>query len=414
MLLSLGVTWVLPSDSKSDIASLFESLKQTSVQNTKDNKPLPTLTLGLCYLNNEQLTACMEGLASVLMTGMISGVAFLSIILNSPVTPESLDLLFNLVSAIPSLVTIDWTTLDLSISATEQEESLRAVAKMVRRARNLGTLHFVSHACLGVTQQVIVDFANAISEHPSLKNFVFGGNGPAAIQSFNINPILTALTTVPHLATLGVHSNAVADVHPNPFLKFCDHPSLKFLNMDANSIAFHRIHKSLVNSQSLTHLMLANRITTNECGLIGEIIRDNRILQALLLSVMFVQDGRNSIPIIDALKVNSTLKTVHFLFAGLESFGVEIQDRLVSMHARNFTVTAMTLKASENDTCPTKYNDVNAKLSFYSKLNEMGRKTLLSNQTKNMTMLADFLVLHRDDLNVLFYYLSVVPELISK
>jgi hypothetical protein len=166
---------------------------------------------------------------------------------------------------------------------------------------------------------------------------------------------------------------------------------------------------SICKNASLCSIALMTSFQRNECALIRDVIHMKALERLWLVSDSCVDGGAHFSAVITSLQGNTTIEALH-----LESYSSfrhffhrSVKDDFISMvRDRNFT-----LKTVEFDIECDKERAFLLQVEFYTKLNRLGRKALLTDRNTSKDDWIDILVASRDDIDVLFYTISKKPDL---
>jgi hypothetical protein len=154
-------------------------------------------------LTEETLTVWLEESDKILTQGLEICLTLLTSILNSPVNPQSLNRLLTKIAKSPTLVKV--VLKPCFRHAINNTACMRIIGKIVRCGGKLRCLYCVIPMLQG-SKDDFVTFAESFLYHPSLRMITFcGANISSECHTrSNVNLLLTALSTTPRLAVLGL------------------------------------------------------------------------------------------------------------------------------------------------------------------------------------------------------------------
>jgi hypothetical protein len=301
-------------------------------------------------------------------------------------------------------------------------------------AGRLETLELANVSLEG-TEEEFEDFLNLLQHHSSLQIFSFSSSG--CCSSCNINNIMAALSTTPHLEKVVIYSegrspwgrmtgDAVGTLCRSTTVKDLQHlvlyDSSSRLGMgnfftDEHTVAMAQAlsinsNDNPQNSTRLEEVM----ISTWPLGKAGikalcQMIRVNTSLRKLTVVIYELQDNSAAdqnnnkecgiVDLAKALEFNSTLTVLEL--HGRSEIGKWIEEAFLEMMKTNYALR--TLKLFNDDSF------LKLEIDFYLKLNRAGRDKLLQNANSTRNQWMEAIVTVRDDLSCLFYFLSVNPLL---
>ncbi|CAB9508208.1 expressed unknown protein [Seminavis robusta] len=425
------------------ISTFFQMLKQKQLAyenaDEHENVELPKVLLNLGCLDelldddDQNYVSIMNGLESVADSGIVWGVRFDGSFLDSSISRGDLDRMTNTIASIPSLTKIEWDVeRDHEI---EHEDYIEIVTNMLLRTSSLETLE-CNGLRLAETPNEIENFADSIRGTTTLKEVKFTGGlfNSSCWTIQNVGQVLESLAALPHLKKLSLvgmvlkRPSSIDSLSStnSSFLKIFDHPGLKTFHLPStywvDDTILHSISSGLLTSPAISDLSLVTPLGANECHLLSEIIRCNHVLNALRLYTPCIGQYCHVLPIIDALEANTTLRTLLIATMDFQSgvpffYDSDTHEAFLSMiQQKNYALAGLRFLSFDVQAPSTQNHlvdhEINKKIAFYAKLNLEGRKDLLRTSTASIDLLAEYLISNSDDLDILFYYLSMVPGLL--
>ena len=266
-------------------------------------------------------------------------------------------------------------------------------------------------------------FANALHAHPALifLNFLLSTVPSTKQRLSNINPILTAISTIPNLKRLvlgcwlpplleTVDDQATEEVYL-PLARVCGHPRLESLRLEYFRVgrSFRSAFTAIQNSTSLESLMVAIQLDDEEqCRSLAKIVQLSPTLDFLRIILTPCENDHHLSLIIESLHVNFTITKLSIVFRRTSVFSSSIQESLVTMlEKKNLTIERIELRGNVE----SEGRGIVLKMMHFAKLNRLGRKYLLENPNAPHGKWVETLASTRNDLNALYYFLSLNPSL---
>jgi hypothetical protein len=296
---------------------------------------------------------------------------------------------------------------------------------------------FFFHIRLDGSQHDFIDFSDAIRYHPALTEFRFGGIDTVN-ETISFNCVLEALgeaekmqivtvqlmngnrqnrftgdalaalmssrsITCLYLTRLGLghdHYEAIA-------IALTTNSQLRILDLFANNVQNDQL-LHIVNALSSNHglemvvLPGLNDLDFNdECSMaIADMIKNNKSIISLYMPCSKFNDI-GLVHLAKSLSVNTTLKKVEIAVSN--KIGQQGMDALTEMLVKNYELERLVVDSNEKS--------IKSKIEYYMRLNAVGRGQLINSGQANRVEWVNMLVSVRDDLDCLFYFVSMNPTL---
>jgi hypothetical protein len=309
-------------------------------------------------------------------------------------------------------------------------------AHLLHKALKLRVVFFF-HVRLDGSQQDFTQFSDAIHYHPSLSEFRFGGID-AVVETISFDCVLEALGraekmqvvtvqlmngnrqnrfTGDALATL-MSSKSITCLYLTRLGLGHDHyqaiatalttnGNLRILDLFANDVQndqLLQIVNSLSVNEGLEMVVLPglNDLDFNDaCSMaISDMIKINTSLASLYMPCSKFTDI-GLVHLSESLSINTTLKKVEIAVSN--KIGQQGMDALTDMLVKNYELERLVVDSNEKS--------IKSKIEYYMRLNAVGRGQLISSGQANRVEWVNMLVSVRDDLDCLFYFVSMNPTL---
>jgi len=220
----------------------------------------------------------------------------------------------------------------------------------------------------------------------------------AALALLTCSPTLSDL----YLSRLGLQSEHYAVIA----LGLLSNYNLKALDMFGNNIDNDQVSLvcgALERNKSLETIVLpcpGDDLSVSSCAAISRVLKENKTLVRFNLPrSVLCDDGLQHIA--QGLIVNTTLKKIE---VGVKKgLGTKGQQALSKMLEKNFELERLVLSSAEKS--------VKDKVEYYMRLNEVGRGALLRDGKATREQWVEMLISVVDDLDCVFYFLSMNPSL---
>jgi hypothetical protein len=307
-------------------------------------------------------------------------------------------------------------------------------AEMLQRAQRLKVILFF-HVRLDGSQDDFVQFSNAIRCHPTLSEFRFGGI-ETVVENMSINCVVAALGEAQNMkvVTIQLFSTSRSAVFSGEALsQLFNSKSITGLYLTRLGLGqdhYNVVATALATNKNLRVLdLFANNATQDQLLLIATGLRENEGLETFVLPGLsnLELSYECSLAIADMLKVHKTIHSLYlpcskFTDAGLihlaesltinttlkkveigvsDQVGNQGMTALTRMLERNYELERLVVDSSEKS--------IKSKIEYYMRLNAVGRGPLLSSGQANRVEWVNMLISVRDDLDCLFYFISMNP-----
>ena len=310
-------------------------------------------------------------------------------------------------------------------------------ADMIRRAHRL-TKVYLFRVNLAGSQADFDSLAQAMEQHRNLRDFRIGGF-ILTDDTVSLDCIVYAMAQMKSLEVVNLQLTGVRDTTPfsgaalfrlvcSPYVKdlylsrlglveehfavlalglMVSH-NLKVLDLFGNNVENGHIQnfmQALVGNKSLETLVLpcpADDLTVESCAAVSHTLKHNNTLTTLNLPRSNLSDDGLA-HIARGLAVNQTLKKIEVGIT--KDLGEKGFAALEEMLDNNFDLERLVVSGTEKS--------VKDKVDYYMRLNELGRGSLLRNGKATREQWVDMLVLCKDNLDCLYYFMMHNPALCS-
>lgn len=250
----------------------------------------------------------------------------------------------------------------------------------------------------------------ALQQHKTLEQVEF--TRVAFEGGRSLEPLVRVLSTCPKLQKLHLDALGTEETDARRYkYAFQDllslSPSLEEFSLrrfprleDASIAAMFQALKSNTTLQQFSVVSFARHTRLEKSGVqaASEMLRVNTALRGLQISV-----GHTPLqPLVDALQLNRTLKSLKIYVGTREPVAKEVSQSFLDMLETNYSLEELELY-----TIPCH----DARIKFLLKLNVAGRGRLIENNTATAKDWVDSIVKHSQDESVVFYLMSKNPSL---
>jgi hypothetical protein len=307
-------------------------------------------------------------------------------------------------------------------------------AALLRRAEKL-TVIFFFHIKLDGSQDDFINFSDAIRCHPTLNEFRFGGI-EICRETISFDCVVDALGEASNMTAVTLQlmngnrqnrfsgdalgklmsSESIACVYLSRLGLGPDHyhaitkaiksnKMLRVLDMFANTIqddALLDIVRALINNDALEMVVfpgLNDNDFNDECSLaIAQLIDVNSSITALYMPCSKFTDV-GLVHLAASLSNNKTLKKVEIAVS--KKIGPKGIAALTNMLDKNYDLERLVVDSNEKS--------IKSKIEYYMRLNAVGRGQLINSGQANRVEWINMLISVHDDLDCLFYFISMNP-----
>jgi hypothetical protein len=242
-------------------------------------------------------------------------------------------------------------------------------------------------------------FVDFVRNHETLTKFTLH----VAYRRLNTN-IPVALASAPRLRQVELDLPT-----STPLVALCQSPALEELTIECfGGVKFQDEHlipmaEALCTNRKLTYFDLEHSISASGLDHMAQMLEHNTDLQVLRLSFFDGMEHAESVchRVIEALGKNECLTHFHNYQSTQVRVPPEMRQAQLEMLERNFTLGYFLLFSQDDVT----------RENLYFKLNLGGRWQLFLNDEAPKSSWLDMLCNHREDLDCLYYYLSINPSL---
>jgi hypothetical protein len=313
---------------------------------------------------------------------------------------------------------------------------VRTFGTMLQNSKHLKVILFF-HVRLDGSEDDFLHLSDAIRHHPSLTEFRFGGI-ETVVENVSLNCVVEALGDAPTLKIVTIqlfNSNRTAIFSGEALARMLNSKSITGLYLTrlglgqdhyiviSSAIATNRNLRVLdlfANSASNEQLLLiatglrenhgletfvlpglSNLDLSYECSsAIADTLKMNTTMHSLYLPCSrFTDDGL--IMLAESLTVNTTLKKVEIGVS--DQIGSHGMAALTQMLEKNYELERLIVDSAEKS--------IKGKIEYYMRLNAVGRGPLLSSGQANRVEWVNMLISVHDDLDCLFYFISMNPTI---
>ena len=309
-------------------------------------------------------------------------------------------------------------------------------ANLLKRAKMLQAIFFF-HVKLDGTKDDFSDFSDVIRHHQRLREFRFGGIelireaisfdcvvealGEAeqmevvTLQLMNGNrnnrfsgtalAKLISSTTIQclYLTRLGLgpeHYEAI-------IMAIETNKNIRVLDLFSNNIKNDQLIQivQMLSSNNVLEMIVLPGLDDNEfndkCSMaVSEMVKFNSTLMSLYMPCSKFTDF-GLVHLAESLSVNTALKKVEIAVSN--SIGEQGIAALTKMLDKNYGLERLVVDSNEKS--------IKSKIEYYMRLNAVGRGPLINSGQANRVEWVNMLVSVRDDLDCLFYFISMNPTL---
>lgn len=307
---------------------------------------------------------------------------------------------------------------------------------MLNAAQRLKVILFF-HVRLDGSDQDFSLFSDAIRHHPSLTEFRFGGI-ETVVDNISLDCVVEALGDAPSLNIVTIqlfNTNRNAIFSGDALAHLLNSKSITGLYLTRLGLGeehYQVISSAIATNRNLRVLdLFANNATNDQLLLIATGLRENHGLETFVLPGLknldlsfdcskaiaetikanttihslylpcsrFTDDGL--IQLAESLTENTTLKKVEIGVS--HSVGSQGMAALTQMLERNYGLERLIVDSAEKS--------IKSKIEYYMRLNAVGRGPLLCSGQANRVDWVNMLISVHDDLDCLFYFISMNPTI---
>jgi hypothetical protein len=307
---------------------------------------------------------------------------------------------------------------------------------MLQNAKHLKAILFF-HVRLDGSEDDFLHFSGAIRHHLSLAEFRFGGI-ETIVENISLDCVIDALGDTPNLKIVTLqlfNSNRAAIFSRDALAHLLKSKSITGLYLTRLGLGqdhYVVIASAIATNRNLRVLdLFANNATSEQLLLIATGLRENHGLETFVLPGLSNLDFSYdcSIAIAETLKANTTIRSLYlpcsrFTDDGLillaESLTVNTTLKKVEIgvsdHIGNQGMAALTQMLEKNYELERLIVDsaeksIKSKIEYYMRLNAVGRGPLLCSGQANRVEWVNMLISVHDDLDCLFYFISMNPTI---
>lgn len=310
-------------------------------------------------------------------------------------------------------------------------------ARAIRRATNLQKVYFFRVALAG-DQAAVNELAEALREHPSLRDVRIGGFHLTEVDN-DLDAIVEALAVAPNLEVVslqlsGCHqevpfkgealeklfkSKTVTDLYLSRLGLGEEHiqviasalegnnSTMRVLDLFGNNIEDDQITmiaEALITNTSLETLVLPcpTEMTGTSCAAISKALKANKTLATLNLPRSNFND-EGVLLLAEGLTVNTTLKKIEVGVS--KKLSEEGMQALTDMLEKNYELERLVVSSADRS--------VKDKVEYFMRLNEVGRGSLLRDGKATRETWVEMLSSVSNDLDCLFYLTTKNPTLVQ-
>jgi hypothetical protein len=170
---------------------------------------------------------------------------------------------------------------------------------------------------------------------------------------------------------------------------------LRFNISDGNAS---RVFEALERNKSLKRLNLSCDMGMKACISLSNALARNSTMEKIKLEIDDLESEEGCIRVSEGLENNTRLN--YFKLSGHMKDVNKVQEVFANMLLKNFSLETLLV-----------FNAWNPHMEFYLKLNQTGKRLLLRDSTASRENWIDALISTRNDLDCLFYFMSMNPIL---
>lgn len=323
--------------------------------------------------------------------------------------------LSNAIGSNPALKALSWRSGPTQSSARSMQH-LTVMLLQARRVKNL--------SCVDVTFDGTAtdyqNFASALANHPTLEEVWIKGCTVADNQTTASHQdcVLASLSTLQSLRDLSMSCFAspgsVKKMENSSLLRLGRLPNLTTLD-------FTGIHKlgvvaaatALRESRSIKNLYIKASLCAEDFTHLSDIVRTNQVLEGLHIWLGPVQNDHPVSLLLNALKENTTLASLEFMFQQRDRFfSSSIQQAIIAM-LEHFNFTLLVLSFDLSRSLEVRNHHTESLVDYYLSLNRLGRAMLLTQSNLPKEDWIAVLNASIDNVDPLYYFLSRNPTLFT-
>lgn len=359
---------------------------------------------------------------SLRMNHTLQGIEFFGILADDDVN-EAVGRLFASFGGLPNL-----TTLKVSGYC---EGMVRALGRVVSEATKLETLH-VTYVQLDGFHEDFVYFAESIQRHSSLRDFqIVDCQLPERFRGADVLPFsimsmlldsLPAISSLREVEISPIEKTSLGPISSNSLVALCRSMNLKRLDVsgfaeffqdetvDEDSTTYLEVMtEALHTNVSIREFNIQSSFSKRQCEALSDLLSTNTTLESL--GVLFEGDTfeneAHCIKIAEALQTNTTLQSLTFRGPICPNMSCETLKAFAKMMEINVSLKRITFLPSPAENIWT------LRIAMFQKLNEKGRGEFLRTEGRTRGQWLDKLLEVQNDLDCLFYFLSVSPSYCS-
>lgn len=285
-----------------------------------------------------------------------------------------------------------------------------ALAAVLSRQQKLEFLYLQNIKLSGEDEEFDA-LANAFRNHRSLRKVRFYMCRPSIRTAIGLDSMVTALSEIPSIEEVSIiHSRISAEADDdnwdgNSLKDLCSSNSLKVLTLTFGSELrdghIEAMAEALQANTTLKNISIRASNLGVTAGLaMGRVLNSNRTLERLRVQL---SSDEHAVPIVDALRKNRHLQRLGLVLPSdvnkqiREHFTTEMTNMLAN---RNYNLQDLDLVGWR----------ASLEIRFYIKANQAGRRSLLAEGAPREQWV-DTLISHKDDLSIMYYFLSRNPQL---
>ena len=313
---------------------------------------------------------------------------------------------------------------------------VRTFANLLQRANTLQVIFFF-HVKLDGSQEDFIDFSSAIRYHPNLREFRFGGIEMIR-DTISFDCVVEALGEAEKMQVVtlqlmnGNRNNRFSGTALANLMSSTTMQCLYLTRLGLGPEHYEAIMIAIETNKNIRVLdLFANNIKNDQLIRIVNVLRGNEVLEMVVLpglddnefndecsmavsEMVKVNSSMISlympcskftdiglVHLADSLSVNTTLKKVEIAVSN--KIGEEGIAALTRMLDKNYELERLVVDSNEKS--------IKSKIEYYMRLNAVGRGPLINSGQANRVEWVNMLVSVRDDLDCLFYFISMNPTL---
>jgi hypothetical protein len=309
-------------------------------------------------------------------------------------------------------------------------------ANLLQRANMLQVVFFF-HVKLDGTQDEFRDFSNSIRHHPRLREFRFGGIEMIR-ETISFDCVVEALGEAEQMQVVtlqlmnGNRHNRFSGAALAKLMSSTTMQCLYLTRLGLGPEHYEAIIMAIQTNKNIRVLdLFANNIKNDQLIQIVHMLSDNKVLEMIVLPGLDDNEFNDecSLAVSEMVKFNSSMISLYMPCSKFTDFGlvhlaeslsvnkslkkVEIAvsnkigqqgiEALTTMLDKNYGLERLVVDSNEKS--------IKSKIEYYMRLNAVGRGPLINSGQANRVEWVNMLVSVRDDLDCLFYFISMNPTL---